>query len=174
MAKRSEPIKGAIAGLIGGIAGTFAMNQYRTLWLKFDREGRHDWAKVEREQRAHASGTEAATSKAASAVAEVLIDRPLTQEEKRVAGPLTHYLTGGLPAAAYGIAVELQPKLGWGAGLPLGAIVFFLGDEVAVTGLRLSPPASEYTPSTHLYTLTSHTVYGLVTDGVRRLIRANL
>ncbi len=153
--------KGAVAGLVGGLAASFAMNQFHAALsaMKSDDSDSGD------------SGGEPATVKAASAISEGAFDHTLTKKEKKVAGPAVHYSLGGGVGAIYGAATEFLPEVSLGAGLPFGAAFWLVADEAAVPALGLSKAPTEYPPSVHLEALASHLVYGLTTELVRRGVR---
>jgi uncharacterized membrane protein YagU involved in acid resistance len=109
--------------------------------------------------------------KAASAVTESLFHHRLTQSEKRIAGPAVHYILGTGVGGLYGAAAEIAPKVTAGKGLPFGAVFWLVVDEGAVPLLRLSEGPTAYPPSTHIYALSSHFVYGLTAEIVRRAVR---
>jgi putative membrane protein len=88
-----------------------------------------------------------------------------------VAGPALHYGFGALTGAVYGALAELVPAVTWGAGAPFGTAVWLGADEVTVPALGLSGPPWESPPSVHARALGAHLVYGLTTEGVRRLAR---
>jgi putative membrane protein len=46
-----------------------------------------------------------------------------------------------------------------------------IADETAVSATGLAKRPSAYPPSTHAYALSSHLVYGFVTETVRRVLR---
>ncbi len=71
----------------------------------------------------------------------------------------------------YGVAAEIAPISTVGAGLPFGAAVWLVADDIVVPALGLSKPITEFSLSTHAYALSSHLVYGLTTDLVRRTVR---
>ncbi len=58
-----------------------------------------------------------------------------------------------------------------GAGLPFGSAVWAIADDVVVPALGLSKSPTAYPLSTHAYALTSHWVYGLTTELVRKAVR---
>jgi uncharacterized membrane protein YagU involved in acid resistance len=69
------------------------------------------------------------------------------------------------------VAAEIAPKVTTGSGLPFGALFWLVVDEGAVPLLRLSEGPTSYPLSTHAYALSSHLVYGLTAEVVRRTIR---
>jgi uncharacterized membrane protein YagU involved in acid resistance len=111
------------------------------------------------------------TVRAASAVSEWLFDHKLTQREKRIAGPAVHYILGTGVGGLYGAAAEITPNVTAGSGLPFGSVFWLVVDEGAVPLLGLSKGPMAYPLSTHAYALSSHFVYGLTAEVVRRAIR---
>ena len=110
----------------------------------------------------------------ANAISTFVFDHKLTKSEKHFAGAALHYAYGISTGAAYGAAAEFLPVVTKGEGMPYGALVWVAADEGIVPALGLSKSAAEYPLSTHLYALSSHLVYGLTTEVVRRLVRTNL
>jgi uncharacterized membrane protein YagU involved in acid resistance len=160
--------KGAVAGLVGGLVASYAMDQFQAAWIALASRGAGT---------APGSGgpeQEPATVKAASAVSEGLFAHELTKAEKQVGGAAVHYAVGGLTGALYGAAVEAEPAVAAGVGLPYGTAVWLVVDEGAVPALGLSKPVTEYPLSNHVYALVSHFVLGFTTDVVRRGVRRML
>jgi hypothetical protein len=56
-------------------------------------------------------------------------------------------------------------------GVPFGLAVWLLADELALPVLGLSQPPTRQDCVTHTYALASHCIYGLTTEGMRRLVR---
>jgi uncharacterized membrane protein YagU involved in acid resistance len=158
-----DVVKGALAGLAGGLIASFVMSEFQSLWQKL--------AKGDEEQAAKPVSDEPATVKAAEAISENALDHELTKEEKQTAGPLIHYAMGGTSGLIYGTTAELLPVTTTGLGLPFGAAVWIVADDVVVPALGLSKPVTEYPLSTHAYALASHLVYGLTTELVRGAVR---
>lgn len=157
--------KGAAAGLMGGLAASYVMNQFQTLWSHLTAEGGQNG------QSESGQEEEPTTVKAAAALSEGVLDHPLSETEKQTAGPAVHYSFGTAVGGVYGALAEVAPQVTMGAGLPFGLLLWLLADEAAVPALGLSKPPTEYPASTHTYTLASHLVYGLTTEGVRRTVR---
>ncbi len=157
----SRVVKGAVAGLIGGVVATYVMTQFQTLLssLSEDKNG------------SGGEKAEPATVKAAKEISEGVFGHKLTKPEKEPAGEAMHYAMGGTSGLIYGVAAEIAPVTTVGAGLPFGAAVWVIADDVVVPALGLSKPATEFPISTHAYALSSHLVYGLTTDLVRRVVR---
>ena len=114
------------------------------------------------------------TVKAASAISEGIFDHKLTPGEKKIAGTAVHYLLGTGVGGLYGAAAELAPNVTTGGGLPFGAVFWLVVDEGAVPLLGLSQGPMAYPLSVHGYALSSHFVYGLTVEMVRRAVRGAL
>ena len=112
--------------------------------------------------------------KAASAVSEGLFGHKLTQSEKKIGGTAVHYVLGTGVGGLYGAAAEIAPAVTAGAGLPFGAAFWLVVDEGAVPLLGLSEGPMAYPLSTHAYALSSHFVYGVTAEVVRRAVRGAL
>jgi hypothetical protein len=175
--------KGLAAGLIGGLVASWTMNRFQDVWSKLA-QGNQTSPRAqdplsnhsECDERAEASSEpeDDTTVRTASAISEGLFDRKLTQKEKKIAGPAVHYILGTGVGGLYGAAAEIAPEVTIGTGLPFGAIFWLVVDEGAVPLLRLSKGPTAYPLSTHAYALSSHFVYGLTAEIVRRVIRRAL
>jgi len=182
--RKGDVLKGLAAGLAGGLAASWTMNQFQAAWSKaaegFEKphgaqsmqpsEGKDpgaDSAEDKQEQ-------DDATVKAAKAISEGIFGRELKEHEKRPAGALVHYAFGTATGGLYGALAEFTPEVTRGAGLPFGSIFWLLADEIAVPVLGLSKGPTEYPPSTHAYALASHLVYGLTAEITRRAVRSAL
>ncbi len=154
-------LKGVVAGAVGGLAAAFVMSQYQALTAKITTS----------DEASKGKKSEPANVKAAELVSEKVFDHQLKKSEKETAGELMHYLTGGISGAIYGATAELTGATTFGAGLPFGSAVWAIADDVIVPALGLSKSPTEYSMATHAYALSSHWVYGLVTEVVRKAVR---
>ncbi len=157
-------VKGAFVGLVAGLAASFVMTEYQGLLNAMAEEEEKKKSEKKKEEK------ESATVKAAEMVSEGAFDHKLTKKEKEIAGPAMHYAMGATSGAIYGVASSLAPISTFGAGIPFGAAVWLIADDVAVPALGLSKSPTEFPLSTHAYALSSHLVYGLATDLTRRLL----
>ena len=172
--------KGVIAGAVGGVIGAWAMEQFQSWWSRSVDDGNdamQRWSGEEpawdgRTQDQEKGHAEPATVKAVAAVAEPMLGRELTKAEKNVAGPLAHYAFGALAGAVYGAIAERNRAMTMGGGVPYGATVWLVADELGVPAAGLSSPPTEHRPEAHLYSFGSHVVYGLTLEGSRRLVRS--
>jgi len=158
-----DVIKGAVAGLVGGLVGSLVMTGFQTLLSSLSEE--------EKKPKKNEKEEEPANVKAAEEISEGLFDHKLKKSEKEPAGEAMHYAMGATSGLIYGAAAELAPMTTIGLGLPFGAAVWLVADDIVVPALGLAKPATEYPFSTHAYALSSHLVYGLTTDLVRRAVR---
>jgi uncharacterized membrane protein YagU involved in acid resistance len=171
--------KGLVAGLIGGLVASWTMNRFQDVWMKVSANGEStstrssDTKNRDAEQPASGNHDEQddTTVKAASVVSEGIFRHKLTKNEKKIAGSAVHYSLGTGVGGLYGAAAEVIPEVTAGVGLPFGAAFWLVVDETAVPLLRLSKGPTEYALSTHVYALTSHFVYGLTAELVRRSVR---
>ena len=185
--------KGFTAGLIGGLVASWTMNRFQDVWSQVVKSSEaapgKDFHKVSGE---HAEGGEETsgtqhleigskpdvpddtTVRAASAVSERVFGHKLTPGEKKIGGTAVHYLLGTGVGGLYGAAAEIAPNVTAGAGLPFGAVFWLVVDEGAVPLLGLSKGPTAYPLSTHAYALSSHFVYGLTAEVVRRAVRGAL
>lgn len=167
MIGRSDKVlKGLAAGLVGGLVASWTMNRFQDLWFSLAE-------KTPAAETLPASSEEPddTTVRTASAISEGLFDHRLTKAEKKIAGPLVHYSLGTGVGGLYGAVAEVVPEVTAGTGLPFGAAFWLVVDEGAVPLLGLSKGPTKYPLSTHVYALTSHFVYGLTTEVVRRSLR---
>ncbi len=160
-----DVVKSAFIGLAAGLAATVVMTGFQNLVNKMSEDKGNSGNKDNKEKK------EPATVKVAEMISENVFDHELTKGEKKYAGPAMHYAMGAASGLIYGIASEIAPITTIGAGLPFGAAVWLLADDVAVPALGLSKPMTEYPLSTHAYALSSHLVYGLSADLVRKFLR---
>ena len=182
--------KGLAAGLVGGLVASWTMNRFQDVWTKLakgieswqDYQFQDVWCEfaegLEKSRGSQVSQQgpkpdvqDDTTVRAASAVLEGLFDHKLTQSEKKIAGPAVHYILGTGIGGLYGAAAEIAPKVTAGTGVPFGAMFWLVVDEGAVPLLRLSEGPTAYPLSTHAYALSSHMVYGLTAEVVRRAVR---
>ncbi len=174
MSRRRSVWKGAVAGAIGGLAASWAMNEFQAAWSAIGRRIQEN-GNSGQQQSEQGTESEDATMKTARAIGEQVLDRQLTREEKKKASPFVHYAFGTSIGGAYGAAAEKVPKVKAGFGLPFGTAVFVGADELAVPALGLASQSPwEINVQDHIYSLASHLVYGATTELVRRGVRAYL
>jgi uncharacterized membrane protein YagU involved in acid resistance len=107
---------------------------------------------------------------AAEAIAEKLLGRYLSGQEKRCAAAAVHYVVGGLAAAGYAAAVRAFPGVQAGSGAVFGIAFWLMGDELVMPRIGLTARPSAYSPLMHLNSLGEHLVYGITVERVRRTV----
>jgi hypothetical protein len=162
--------KGLIAGAVGGLAGTWAMNEAQRAWTRVVDSEAPDSAGGKHDARDWQERSEGQNSNelAAQAIATRLLGRRLTDEELRVAAPLIHFLFGAAMGALYGAYAEgRQRKM---SGVGFGTTVWLLADEIAMPLLSLSEPTTRRPAEMHLQSFASHVVFGTATEMTRRIV----
>lgn len=167
-----DPIKGAVAGAIGGAAGAYTMELFQTWWNDAEK-------RLAPKQRAHAAKDtpsktqeeEPATLKAAARVSRKVLHEDIPAEAKPAAGKTVHYTTGATIGAVYGAVAEILPPARMFNGLAMGGVVWWTADNMFVPAQGLAEKPEETPPSRHAYALASHLVYGFTTEFVRRIVR---
>lgn len=163
--------RGLVAGAIGGVVASWAMDRFQYWWLSFD--GR-DERELQQPPTEEGHRDEPATVKTASAISEGVFGHSLTVKEKEIAGPIVHYAVGTTAGAVYGLAAEYEPNVTTLAGIPFGAAFWMVVDEGALPLLGLAKGPTAYSISTHVYALASHLVFGLTAEVVRSTVRRAL
>ena len=168
--------KGALAGVVGGLAGTWAMSEFQALWSRaldgYDSDsagGRHD-ARDWQEK----SEDENANELMAQRIAQRTIGRPLTRDELTVAAPAVHYAFGATMGGFYGAVAERSRDARTAAGAGFGAAMWVGADGIAMPLLGLSGPTTNRAFELHAQSFAAHIVYGIATEAVRRVVRRAL
>ena len=152
-----DPLRGFLAGAVGGLIACFAMSQFHSFFQKVE---------------SSAGGKEEdSTVKTASAVSQMIFHHELTPQQKKIAGPAVHYGFGASVATVYGAAVEVLPVLTTGWGMPFGTAVWLGAHVITVPALGLSESVTRSTPRKEAVEFGAHLVYGAVVEGIRRLLR---
>ena len=170
---RQRFVKDAAAGVVGGLLGTWAMNEAQRAWSDAinDRPpesaaGKHD-ARDWQERSENQNSNELA----AQALATATVGRRLTHHEVAVAAPIIHFAFGAAVAALYSLCVAPERRrIDLGAAMGIG--LWLVADEIAMPRLGLSGPTSERPFEMHLQAFSSHVVYGFVTEVTRHAVRS--
>ena len=109
---------GAVAGAIGGLVGSWVMNQLQAAThqpepkAQSGDEGHQKDSVADRSgERRLQSGGDDATVKTAEVISRGLFDHALTPAEKKYAGPAVHYSYGALVGGIYGAVAEIWPTV---------------------------------------------------------------
>ncbi len=148
MRKRSM-VKGALAGLVGGIVGSGAKLLAEKVYAP------------------RVAGP-------APPPAERIAGHPLSEGERQVATQGMHWAFGAIAGAVYGAAVELQPKAGAWRGAAFGLAMNRVTHAAFLPKVGLSEPTVRQRTQERQSEWVSHAVYGVVTDVVRRVVRRGL
>lgn len=181
MDRKTRLLKGALEGLVAGLAASWVMNLFqrevskmvgaeqRSHGAQSQQTGAPDHGAGAYLQRKGADDpSDNAAERTANLVSVSVADQPLSNKEKDLGGTIFHYAFGATSGAIYGAAAQVFPPVRIGAGLPYGAAIWLIADETVVPFLGLSKHALQYSPATHAYALAAHLVYGLTTDAVLR------
>jgi hypothetical protein len=155
-----------LGGFAGGLAGAFVLEWFQRGLGKVSSDlggapgaGGQQYRKPQ---------SEPATFQAADAVARAATGTTLPRRAKPFAGSAIHYAFGGAVGAIYGAAAARTPDLTSGAGVPFGASVWLIADELGMPLAGLARSPDKYPASDHVVTFASHLIYGAVTEAVRR------
>ena len=108
------------------------------------------------------------------ALVEKAAGHPLTGLERDVAKHAVHWTFGALAGAVYGVAVELSPQAAAWRGAAFGLMLNRLTHKRVLPKLGLAAPAEFQSTQEKQSEWVTHAAYGVVTEAVRRGIRAGL
>jgi hypothetical protein len=161
-------VTNVVAGLIGGLVASWTMEHFQRALGRVSEE--MGGAPGGGGQQHRKPQSEPATYKAADAVSESITGREVPESYKPAAGSIVHYAFGGAVGAIYGAAAARTPDVtSWG-GLPFGATVWLVADEMGVPMAGLAKGPTEYPLSSHLSAFATHLVYGMTAECVRRTL----
>lgn len=183
--RQVNPLKGAVAGMIGGLVASWCMEQAQVWARDIAQRRRAEHADSgdgqvnraaeqrtdEQQSQEQKQSSEPATVKAAEAVSQRMFDRSLADPIKPAAGEAMHYGFGAAVGALYGALAELIPAITARNGLAYGTAVWAVADEIAVPAAGLAAPPQQQPARTHAYALGSHLVFGVTLEIVRRAVR---
>lgn len=144
--------KGALAGLIGGLAGAGAKMLAEQLFPPRI-QGQAPPPVV---------------------LAEQVTGRPLTGNNRELALQGIHWVFGALAGAAYGALVEYEPSLAAWRGAAFGITLNRITHESLLPKMGLSPPPGQQPTQERISEWVTHAAYGVATDSVRRAVRRTL
>lgn len=150
--RKRSILKGALAGLVGGIAGSGAK------------------AAAEKLYPPRVDGQTAPPV----ALAEQIAGHPLSEVEKQVVKQGIHWTFGALAGAVYGAAVELEPRAAAWRGGAFGLTLNKLTHKSLLPKMGLAEPPVQQSTQERQSEWVTHAIYGVVTEAVRRLVRKGL
>lgn len=176
--ENASAVRGLLAGAIGGLVASWVMNVFMEEAGPKIQQAAARMDGSSQQQSSSSSGDEPkedATMKTADAVVRAVMGgRHLSIEGKKKGGPIVHYAFGGLMGALYGLAAEYSPLATAGFGTAFAGALFAGADLWAVPALHLSGSSADAPVSSLATPFSAHIVYGVTTEGVRKLIRAGL
>ena len=150
--KQNRLLKGLLAGLIAGLAATAA----KTLAERFYPPRTHG------------------EPEPAEVLAEELAGHELDAGTREIAGEAIQWGFGALTGAAYGALAEYIPTVTSKDGANFGMALVTLTHQGALPMIGLAAHPGEQTAREKTSEITSHVVYGIVTETVRRVVRRML
>ncbi len=175
MGKQKSIVRGVFAGVAGGLAAAWVMNEFIAgPGKKLQQAVQSD--QENKQQQAHSDEPkEDATMTTADTVVSIATGgKHLSWEGKQKGGPIVHYAFGALMGGLYGGLAEYSSWVRSNFGTTFGAALFSGADLIAVPVLNLSPPLDEQPKSSLASPFAAHVVYGGTTELVRRIVRAIL
>lgn len=160
-------VRGAVSGAIAGLGASFVMTAFQAALSKSSKALFDSGESNGDDEKEGAS--EPATVKAAAKISRAVAGEEPPEEWRAPAGSLVHYGFGAALGLAYGLAATAVPQIRAGYGTAYGAGVALVADEILAPAAGLSGPPTETPPSTHLYSLVSHLVFGAALEAFRRI-----
>lgn len=145
-------LKGAIAGMIGGLAGAGAKVLAEKIFPP----------RVQGQ------------TPPPVVLAEQVAGHRLPSDQKHAAMHAIHWGFGAAAGAAYGALAEIEPAVGAWKGAAFGLTLNRLTHETILPRMGLSERKEEQPTQERISEWVSHAVYGIFTDAVRRAVRRNL
>ncbi|HEX4067589.1 MAG TPA: DUF1440 domain-containing protein [Acidobacteriaceae bacterium] len=145
-------VKGALAGLVGGLAGAGA-KMAAEYFFPPRPDGR---------------------TSPPVALAEQLTQRNLEGAERQVAKQTIHFVFGALAGAAYGALVEFEPSLAAWRGAAFGITLNRITHEWLLPKMDLSAAPNQQPTQERISEWVTHAVYGAITDTTRRAVRKRM
>lgn len=177
-------VRGVVAGIAGGLVASWVMNVFmEQAGPKITETAEKMMSDTPLDAGNHPNSPSGqdrepkqdATMKAADAIVSTVTGgRHLSMEERTKGGPVVHYAFGALMGGLYGAVAEYSPSARSAFGTTFGSTLFVGADLVAVPAFHLSGSPQDAPASTLATPFVAHLVYGAITEGVRRLVRAIL
>lgn len=144
--------KGMLAGVAGGLVATVAKNMVERIYPP-------------------QANAEPAFSSVSERVVEHVSGDILPPDSEPVAAETLHWAFGALVGAAYGGLAEFYPAATAKDGASFGIALGSLMHEGALPALGLSAPQEDQTLRERASEFSSHMVFGVVAENVRRVVR---
>ena len=170
--RNGDAILNVVGGIAGGLLGSFVMERFQRALGRIS----HDLggAPGGGGQQYRQPQSEPSTYKAADSIAVTTTGRNVPPRAKPAAGAAIHYAFGAAVGAIYGAATARMPDVTIWKGVPFGATVWLIADELGMPAAGLAKSPSAYPLRDHATGLASHLLYGATTELVRRSVVATL
>jgi putative membrane protein len=145
-------LKGAMAGMIGGLAGAGAKVLAEKLFPP----------RVQGQ------------TPPPVVLVEQFAGHPLPPTQQQAAMHSIHWGFGAAAGAVYGALVEMEPSIGAWKGAAFGLTLNKLTHESILPGLGLSAAKEDQPTQERISEWVTHAVYGIFTEAVRRAVRKGL
>jgi uncharacterized membrane protein YagU involved in acid resistance len=156
-------MKKASAGALAGIAAAFAMRQFVSWW--------HSATDQRVKDGAFGLDPEADIN-AAQRLWQALFQVSLNEPEALKIALAMHYGYSAAAGAGYAVLADKNPHVRSGYGTVYGTVLWLIGDELAITLMRLSDPRSK-TAASHMAAFTAHLLFGIVIEFSRQNLLNN-
>ena len=171
-----HPVRGILAGAVGGIVAAWVMNQFITgagpkLQEVVQSDEQNQEQQKQQEQQKDNPQPDATMKTADAIVNKVTGGEHLSWEGEQRGGPIVHYAFGALMGGLYGGLTEYSPAVRSAFGTTFGSLLFAGADLLAVPALGLSGSPKDAPASSFATPLAAHLVYGATTELVRRIVR---
>ena len=176
--RRDNPWKGAILGMVGGIAGTLAMGLY---WkavkaatgedpreAKSEGPGPLDDIAIVEPQTKQGEGTTEAVGRIV--YDDLMGQEPRTKETKDLLSSLVHWTYGSVQGGAYGAVRGRRDPPDLAGGATFGTALWAVS-ELGLPMLGLGKGPTAYPPRHHAATWGAHAVFGATAAAVTQFLR---
>lgn len=154
-------LKDALLGALGGIAGTMAMGKLSSFLYKFESEEKKHKEETLRKQPPYQTMAEK--------MARNILNKELTDQQKKKAGMALHWAYGIGWGALYGVLRKRVPMLSKAAGLPFATAFTLIGDEGMNTAFGVTPPPREFPWEAHARGYAGHIAFTATLEAVSRV-----
>ncbi len=166
--------KGAVAGLAGGLAGTWVKSQVEPLLQDLGEQ----WfppshAEKERPGADVQGHPDRMPPSTLAQEATDAVGVTLSRDQKLEAQDAIHWAFGTSAGMAYGVLAEVTDAEA-GFGMPAAAVLFGATHASALPALGLQAAPDDLPEAWWVWEFGSHLVYGLTVDVVRRAVRSAL
>jgi len=147
--RKRSPIKGFLAGAIGGLAGAAAKAAGEAVYPP----------------------RTLGQIPPPAVLVNRMSERPLSEKEEEVSVQAIHWTFGALVGGVYGIVAEYQPAVTSRLGANFGVTLCGITHASALPLMGLTEKPEDQPVREHASELVTHTMYGVTTELVRRLAR---